>query len=204
MAGFVFGLEGFNGVGKSTVLRELLFALRSIYGNDKIVSVGFPGHTALGLVIRQIVLDREIEIAPLGEFYLFAVDNVATWNDITRLVRQDYIVITDCSWLSSLAFQGEGLGVDKELIVRNSLLIAKYNRVYILDAPYSVIQERTQNKQLDRIESRTPAQLQRIHRFYSNLKFIDCFVDIKHIDADRELQMIVTEILIDIRKIMKK
>ncbi len=98
-------LEGWEASGKSTqadLLAEALDAVR----------VREPGGTGLGTGIRSLLLDGE-EVSPRAEALLFAADRAHLIETVVGpALRNGRNVVSDRSFLSSLAYQGHGRGFD--------------------------------------------------------------------------------------------
>ena len=107
-------LEGWEASGKSTqadLLAEVLEAVR----------VREPGGTALGDGIRGLLL-HGAEVAPRAEALLFAADRAHLIETVVRpALEAGHNVVSDRSYLSSLAYQGHGRGFGVEELRRLNL-----------------------------------------------------------------------------------
>src|SRR3989344_1107197 len=113
-------LEGMVGSGKSTQVDLLKTFLEKrninfVYGRE-------PGGVPVAERIRDVVLDpQNKDMAPLTAMYLFSA---ARAEYISRFVKpaidSGKTVITDRSFLSTIAFQGHGHGLDLEVIIKNA------------------------------------------------------------------------------------
>jgi len=103
-------LEGFEGGGKTTHSRLL-----KGYFNQKglpCVSVREPGGTRVGEQIRRILLDRDTEINPRTELYLFGAARAQIFSEIVIPSLEEGIhVISDRGYISTEAYQHYGRGV---------------------------------------------------------------------------------------------
>ena len=71
--GFFIVFEGGDGAGKSTQVKKLEQSLKDL--NETVILSREPGGTALGLKIREILLDQtDYEVTPRMEALLFAAD----------------------------------------------------------------------------------------------------------------------------------
>lgn len=105
-------IEGIDGSGKSTLAKNIYASLASNY---KTVLTKEPGGSQVGLQIRDIVQKQKLN--PLTEFLLFAADRAQLFNELIETkLKDNYIVISDRSGFSSLAYQGYAKGLDKENI----------------------------------------------------------------------------------------
>ena len=122
MRGRFIVLDGLDGCGKSTQLQHLCNWLpRSglLPGDAAVVSTREPGGTALGLAIRELLLQtgRDQAPCPTAELLLYAADRAQHVDTLIRpaLMRGDW-VISDRFSGSTLAYQGFGRGLDQQLI----------------------------------------------------------------------------------------
>lgn len=115
--GFLISIEGIDGSGKSSLARGLTLALEAKGYN--VLLTREPGGTALGTGLRSILHAERGAVHPLAEFLLFAADRAQHFETvILPALREDTIVISDRMADSSLAYQGYGRGIDKEMICR--------------------------------------------------------------------------------------
>lgn len=112
MAKYV-ALEGGDGSGKSTVAAALSDALEGL-GESALV-VREPGGTAVGEVIRGLLLDSE-KLEDWTEALLFAAQRAELAREVVGpALNRGTWVISDRTYYSSIAYQGyaRGLGVEK-------------------------------------------------------------------------------------------
>jgi len=111
--GMFVPIEGLDGSGKTTVARYVLHVLQ----NDgyPVVLTREPGGTREGNDIRAI-LHSGVGQAQ-AEFLLFAADrSLHMSHTVKPALEAGYIVISDRGADSSLAYQGYGRGVDRDMI----------------------------------------------------------------------------------------
>lgn len=143
---FLIGIDGINGVGKSTLIDNL----RNEYPNA--VFVREPGATDLGVKLREIILCQTETITPLSEYLLFAADHVQTFTKIVQpALEAGKMVFTDRTYMSSLAFQGS-MGVPTDLINNLSHMVRGYDLMIVLDGDTQECLDRIKTK--DSIESK--------------------------------------------------
>ncbi|MGX6451037.1 dTMP kinase [Brevibacterium paucivorans] len=105
--GLFIAIEGGDGAGKTTQIRNLVDHLES-HGFDPVIATREPGGTPVGQSIRSVLLDGEA-VSPKSEALLYAADrahHVATL--INPHLDQGGAVITDRYIDSSLAYQAGG------------------------------------------------------------------------------------------------
>ncbi|MEW6216176.1 MAG: dTMP kinase [Candidatus Bipolaricaulota bacterium] len=145
-------LEGPDASGKSTQLRLLSDALSA--RGVPLVATREPGGTPLGERLRELVLAPDSPMNPLTELLLIVG---ARHEHVEKVIRP---ALRDGKWvlcsrytLSSLAYQGWGRGLDRDLIRRlNGLATGGLDPdyVFLLDLPPAVAYERTRER--DRFE----------------------------------------------------
>jgi len=102
-------LEGVDGSGKSTVARAVVERLVAS-GEDAIV-VREPGGTAVGEVVRGLLLDSE-RLDDWAEVFLFAAQRAELARQvILPALEAGTWVVSDRSYYSSVAYQGRGRGL---------------------------------------------------------------------------------------------
>jgi dTMP kinase len=118
-------LEGIDGSGKSSLAIALHKAL--VYHGHNVLLTKEPGGTNLGAHVRSLLHERSFDVCPEAEFLLFAADRANHFKYLIEpaLVQAGTIVISDRMADSSLAYQGFGRGLDKELICRVNQWVMK-------------------------------------------------------------------------------
>ncbi|MFE1167819.1 dTMP kinase [Nocardiopsis sp. NPDC058789] len=113
-------LEGGEGAGKSTQVRELTVWLRD--QGFEVVGTRQPGATKLGMRLRGILLDREnSHITNRAEVLLYAADKADhVEQEILPALRRGAVVISDRYVDSLLAYQGAGRDLEVEDVGRIS------------------------------------------------------------------------------------
>lgn len=115
MPGTFITFEGIDGSGKSTQLKLLRqFLLNS--GCD-VLTTREPGGTALGLRLREALLDALEEVDPLTELLVFAADRAQhVRRTLLPALESGAVVISDRYADATVAYQGAGRGFPPELI----------------------------------------------------------------------------------------
>jgi dTMP kinase len=115
--GLFLNFEGLDGCGKTTQARRLAERLRK-EGYDVLESVE-PGGTPIGLQIRRILLDpANQDLRASTELLLYfacRAQNVEQW--IVPALAASKVVITDRFTDSTMAYQGYGRGLGRELVL---------------------------------------------------------------------------------------
>jgi dTMP kinase len=115
MACFIV-FEGGDGSGKSTQVRSLSRRLRN--RGIMVLRTREPGGTPLGQSLRRLLKSGE-PIAPISELMLFEAARAQLVQQVIRpFLDRGGVVIADRFTSSTVAYQGYGRGLDRELIER--------------------------------------------------------------------------------------
>ena len=113
--GTFIAIEGIDGCGKTTLITFLKERLTQ--ENIPTVFTKEPGGSALGRPLRELLNQQPVPIDPKAEFLLFAADRAQHMREVIMPgLGRGEMIITDRCADSSLAYQGYGLGLDKEMI----------------------------------------------------------------------------------------
>ena len=175
MPGLFVTFEGGEGSGKTTQLKTLLAHLRAT-GRDT-VETRDPGGTPIGKQIRELLLDREnTRMAAIAELLLYEASRAQLVDEVIRpVLREGRIVLCDRFTDSTLAYQGHGRRLDRDLILRlNDLATGgmRPNLTLLLDLPPEVGLTRAQERlahprtRRDRIEEEVLSFHQRVREGY--------------------------------------
>ena len=171
MTGRFIVLDGIDGCGKSTQIRHLaqwLPVSGLMPSTAGLICTREPGGTPLGQSIRDLLLHTEADQVPsvTAELLLYAADRAQHVDTVIRpaLQRGDW-VLSDRFAGSTLAYQGYGRGLDRQLITRLES-IATTGLVPDLTAclmvPVEVSLQRRHGEKEDRIEAEGRAFLHRV------------------------------------------
>lgn len=104
-------LEGVEGAGKSTLAKSLKKELES--QGKEVVLTFEPGDCSIGKKIREILLKEKLNSS--AELFLFLADRAQHIEEVIKpALAQGKIVICDRFTHSTIAYQGDGRGLDKE------------------------------------------------------------------------------------------
>ena len=120
--GVLIAIEGIDGSGKSTLANHLYNALREEY--TQVFLTQEPGGTEIGKKISELVQTQTIPLDPNAEFFLFVAARAQHVKEIiTPRLKEKDIIICDRFTDSSLAYQGYGRDLDKDLINTTNALV---------------------------------------------------------------------------------
>ncbi len=113
--GLLITLEGIDGSGKSTLAKYLVDALSKL--GKQVILTKEPGGTALGKELRAILQTQKNPVCDKAEFLLFAADRAQHFKElVVPALERGQLVISDRMADSSLAYQGFGRGLDRDMI----------------------------------------------------------------------------------------
>jgi len=166
--GIFVTLEGVDGAGKSTHLKFIADSLAA--GGRHVVQTREPGGTDLAEQLRKIVLQNQLD-ATVGTLLIYAgrADHVS--RVIEPALAAGNAVVCDRFTDATVAYQGAGEGVSRELIdrlTRDACRGLAPDRTLVFDVPYEVAAKRlaTSGKKLDRFEREERAFFDRVRNAY--------------------------------------
>jgi dTMP kinase len=111
--GIFITLEGPDGAGKSTQAQRLVAQINHATGGRQVAATREPGGTAIGELIRGVLLDvRGVERDPLVDALLFnAARAQLVAVELRPLLERGWVVVCDRYTDSTLAYQGYGAGL---------------------------------------------------------------------------------------------
>jgi dTMP kinase len=161
-------LEGGDGSGKSTVAAALAEALMG--EGHQVVTVREPGGTALGEVVRGLLLDAD-HVDPWAEVLLFAAQRAQLAREVVRpAIESGAWVISDRTFFSSIAYQGRARGMGESLvrsINETGLDGVVPGHVFVLDVDPALALER--QHRADRIGGEGIEFQERVREAYAGL-----------------------------------
>ena len=161
-------LEGSEGAGKST----LIDSLKKFFKKNKIefLFTREPGATKEGQILREILLDKSIEIDPYTETFLLVADRLLHTNKIViPALAKDINVLSDRYIDSTYAYQGAGRGISQKYLdqIIEPLNLPMPELTIYLDLPVEEGLKRAKYRdELDRFEEEDIKFFERIRSFY--------------------------------------
>jgi dTMP kinase len=171
-------LEGVDGAGKSTHIRWVVERLQQ--HGLKVVSTREPGGTALGELLRQLVLTEPMNLRT-ETLLMFAGRCEHIETVIKPALAAGSWVVCDRFTDATYAYQGGGRELGFESISRLEQWVhadLQPNRTWLFDVPLAVARERlARSRDLDRFEQEGDDFFERTRRAYHDrlLKFPDRF-----------------------------
>ena len=164
-------LEGVDGAGKSTHIEFIADAVRT--KAPHVIVTREPGGTDLAERLRQAILAQPM--TPILETLLvFAARTDHVERVIRPALKTGQWVICDRFTDATIAYQGAGKGVSRDLIARLSEAAhpgLRPDRTLIFDCPYDVASQRLAKagRTLDRFEREDRAFYERVRSAYLDL-----------------------------------
>ncbi len=156
-------LDGLDGSGKSTQCRLLAAFLRT-HGFDVTECVD-PGGTAIGSVIRELLLGHRHDMTVPCEMFLFMASRAQLTAEVIRpALEAGRAVVADRFLLANVVYQGHAGGLDPEQLWEVGRLATgglEPNLTIVLDLPVDVARGRRSGP-ADRVESRDAAYHERV------------------------------------------
>ena len=162
MKGKFIVFEGIDGCGKTTQINEICNWLPNsnlISNNSSIIKTREPGGSLIGAKLREIILSNNNDSVPtnLTELLLYAADRA---EHVTKIIspalnKGDW-VLSDRFSGSTLAYQGYGRNLDKEIIKKLEIIACQGQKpdiTFFLDISIEESITRRKNQIPDRIES---------------------------------------------------
>jgi dTMP kinase len=141
-AGLFITLEGGEGAGKSTAAAGLSARLRA--EGFEVVQTREPGGTAGAEAIRALLLSTDTALEPMAQTLLHFA---ARADHVARLIRpalsRGAVVICDRFYDSTMAYQSDGLGVDRAAVASLIRLInLSPDLTFMLQVPENISKSR--------------------------------------------------------------
>ena len=162
MKGKFIVFEGIDGCGKTTQINEIFNWLpksKLISNDSSIIKTREPGGSLLGAKLRELILSNNKDNIPtnLTELLLYAADRTEhVTKIITPALKKGDWVLSDRFSGSTLAYQGYGRNLDKEIIKKLEIIACQGQKpdiTFFLDISTEESIVRRKNQIPDRIES---------------------------------------------------
>ncbi len=163
--------EGIDGAGTTTQAKLLGRSLNAL--GHPVVTTREPGGTKIGERIRGLLLDPLlIDMATRTELLLYAASRAQLVDEVIRpALEAGKPVISDRYAASTIAYQGAGRGVDREVVdFLNGFVVRKCvpDITIYLDVPLGVANER-RNNGTDRLEQEGEPFRERVAAAYRRM-----------------------------------
>ena len=137
-------IEGIDGSGKSTFLKELVNELNK--KEVSFITLREPGHGLIGEKIRELLLSNDYKVSHRSEVLLFAANRAQlSYDEIKPAMDSGKWVFSDRTVISSLAYQalGRGLSLDTVQEINEFALDGIWpDRVILLNLPVDKAKDR--------------------------------------------------------------
>lgn len=186
-------IEGADGAGKSTIAAAVVDRLRAAGRSVRLVRE--PGGTEIGEEIRRLLLHGS-EMSPWTEALLFAAQRAQLVDEVVGpALEAGDLVVSDRSYFSSLAYQGEarGLGVEAVRSINEAGLAGVVPDLVVvlwLDPDVALARQ----EELDRIGAVGEDFQRLVANSYRRLAEAEP-ERVRLVDADRPVEAIVDEIM---------
>lgn len=174
-SGKLIVFEGVEGCGKTTQIQAASIWLQTTFPDKRVVVTREPGGTHLGTRVRRLLLEYSTD-APTSnsaELLLFAADRAQHVEEVLLPeLKGGSIILCDRYTDSTVAYQGYGRGLDKELIHQLNAIATgglKSDLTIWLDVDVEVSLARKSELVADRIESNAIAFHRRVQMGYTKL-----------------------------------
>jgi dTMP kinase len=171
MQGTFIAIEGFDGVGKSTLARRLAARIRR--QGYEVLEVREPGGTPMAEAARAAVLDPQLEATPVAELFLILAARADLVDRVIRpALEHGAVVLSDRFDLSTEAYQVGGRQLPRDAVLGANRLATgglSPDITLVLDAPTEIALARRAGKAaaLDRIEQMTDEERLRVAATFS-------------------------------------
>ena len=206
MTGRFLVLEGIDGCGKTTQLQRLANWLPEsglMPSGATLHLTREPGGTSLGRALRELLLNSSDESAPdhTAELLLYAAHRA---QHVERMIRpaleQGDWVLSDRFSGSTLAYQGDGRGLDLQTILDLERIATGGvipDLTFWLDLPLQESLKRRGARADDRIEAEGEAFLMRVSEGFQRLSTERGWIPVAADQAADQVQLLIRTLLQD-------
>ncbi|MBN2367802.1 dTMP kinase [Candidatus Woesearchaeota archaeon] len=175
MKGTYIVFEGIVGTGKTTQAKKIFEFLKKAFPGRKIILTREPGGSEIAESIRKVVQATKFkeDMNPVTEAYLYASSRAQTLRTVVKPVLDEGgIVISDRSFISSVAYQGtaRGLGLNEVLeINRYALGDILPDMIIYFNIDPEIGTKRTFDKSGDKFENEDVDFFRNVHDGYMTI-----------------------------------
>ena len=177
--GFFIVIDGPDAVGKTTQLDLVSQYLNVVSENMDfdVVVTRMPGGSTIGTDIRHLLLtDKTVNLTPITELGLIMSERAQHMDECIRpALNRGNVVLCDRYIDSTLAYQGNGRGIDKDLIMdlNDKFTDNLYpDLTIILTADQDTVDQRMDDRgQRDKLENNEMAMVTR--QYFDDLKTLE-------------------------------
>ena len=199
MPGVFISFEGIEGCGKSTQIQFLADTLRS-HGRE-VVMTREPGGTALGQILRKLLLEPITPLALGAEVLMMLADRAQHIQEvIAPALNANQLVLCDRFLDSTIAYQGYGRKIDLSLLAQiNTFACGGYvpALTFLLDVPVAEglrrAQKRRGNETADHFEVESVAFHERVRDGFLSVARAEPH-RVRVLDSTRPLDVVRQEI----------
>lgn len=204
--GKFIAIEGIDGSGKTTQAKRVVDELQK--KGYKAVYTSEPTDKPSGKFIRRI-LSGELTVPPVSLQYLFGADRAVHLEDVEKLLKKNYIVVTDRYFWSSVAYGVADMGEITDYYLAVYCLLSFYHRFmvpdisFILEVSWDTAMKRIEGSDKHRDIYDNPKKLPLVKKSYELLhsRFKERFTSI---DGEQSIEKITENIVKQILSAVKK
>lgn len=203
---FFLSLEGIEGSGKSTQIKEIQSYVES--QGYRVLSLREPGGTVFGEKLREAILQSSTPLHPLAECHLFLASRAQLLKEkiLPFLLQPKSVVILDRYIDSTLAYQGSARRLGYETVLelhKHDPLNLLPHRSYFLeiDLETSMKRQAARGNAKDYFESENAEFYSRLVNGYSDMATL--FQErILRVDAKKDISEVTKLIIADLSRIV--
>ncbi|MBA3923450.1 MAG: dTMP kinase [Nostocaceae cyanobacterium] len=176
MGGRLIVFEGVEGCGKTTQIQYFRAWLHQNYPHLPVVVTREPGGTEMGKHLRSLLLSNSaFQIADRSELLLYAADRAQHVEQVLQpALAQGALILCDRYVDSTIAYQGYGRGLDRQLIeqlnaIATNGLVSDLTFWLDVDVEVGLSRAKKRGEATDRIEQETLAFHRRVRQGFAEL-----------------------------------
>lgn len=173
--------EGIVAAGKTTHSKKLYDYLKEKFPEKEVVWTREPGSTEVAKSIRKLVQATKFneEMNGICEAYLYAASRAQSLTQVVKpVLANDGIVISDRSFITSMAFQGFGRGIGHKIIYEiNKVGVDNCipDLIVFLDFDINNALQRVSNRDGDKFERLGKDFFEKVRKGYLEISKMDMF-----------------------------